>query len=109
MTIYAIEDKGQMDMALVDPRVLKTTQEKRDQIALKLEKDKYIEGLRIIDGIDGQREPVIMWEHSNPKITIKGLEYIDGNDSMKNAVKEIKDIAISIAAQAVTNVIMTKM
>ena len=107
--IYAINEKGQMNVALVDPRVLRTTAEKRDNIALMLESEGYIAGLRKIEGIDGQEKTIILWEHSMPNITIKGLEYMDSNDALKKAVQEMKDAAISLAAQTVSNIILTKM
>lgn len=107
--IYAIGEKGQMDMALIDPRTLKTTAEKRDHIAIMLEKEGYITGLRKIDGVDGQEKPVILWEYSMPEITMKGLEYMDNDDTLKKAMQEIKDAAISFASQTISNIIIAKL
>lgn len=78
--------------ALLSPEVLKTSQEKRDALALKLLSAGYIEGLRLITNIDGQKYAHILWKHSAPTVTLRGLEYLEENSLMKKA----KDLAKGI-------------
>ena len=76
----------------LDPEILKTTAPKRDNLVLKLLDSGYITGIRIIDGIDGQRMPHILWASSRPSVTLQGLEYLEENSMMKKA----KDLAKGI-------------
>ena len=96
-------------MAMIDPRVLRMEAQKRDQLALMLEGEGYIKGLRKIEGIDGQEKTMILWDRSYPEITLAGREYMNSNAALKKAVEEIKNTAIAIAAQTVSNVILSQM
>lgn len=51
--IKAREGKPVFCQSLVSEEALCMTEEQRDKAALLLQKNGYIEGLRIIDGIDG--------------------------------------------------------
>lgn len=103
--IRAGEGQPRFNASLVDSAVVKTDDATRDNLALKLQKEGYIDGLCIIDGIDNAERPVIAWSASKPEVTIKGLEYIDNSDSLKRAFTEIKSAGVAAAAQAVSNTI----
>lgn len=103
--IRAGEGQPRFNAALVDSAVIKTDNVTRDNLALKLQKEGYIDGLCIIDGIDNVERPVIAWSASKPEVTIKGLEYIDNSDSLKRAFADIKSAGVTAAAQAVSNTI----
>lgn len=103
--IRAGEEHPGFNTALVDSAVIKADDATRDRLALKLQKEGYIDGLCIIDGIDNAERPVIAWSASKPEITIKGLEYKDNSDSLKRAFAEIRSAGVAVAAQAVSNTI----
>ncbi len=50
--IRAAESLPRFDVALVDPAVLQTTAVKRDRLAIRLQKEGYVEGLCAVDGLD---------------------------------------------------------
>ena len=93
------------NVALVDPSVLRCTAGERDRMALKLRKEGYIDGLFVIDGIDNARADLIRWDLSEPEVTVSGLVFMDENEPLKKAFREISDAAVDVAAQAVANTI----
>lgn len=103
--IKAGEDSEEFNLALVSERALGLTEKQRDKAALLLYKNGYIEGLRVIDGIDGQRVPVICWEFSHPAITLQGLEYIEESKPLKKAFAALRDMDVEVAAQVTSNTI----
>lgn len=103
--IKASEESPAFDVALVDEKVLKTTSTRRDLLAVKLQKANYIEGLLVIDGIDNQASPVVMWNQSKPEITLAGLEWMETNAPLRKAITELKDAGTSIAAKIVSNML----
>ena len=104
--IHAGEENPPFNLALIDEKVLQTTAAKRDRLAIKLQKEGYVEGLFVIDDIDNQPVPVVMWNASKPEITLKGLEYIASNSSLQKALKEIAKATISSALAMVSNAAM---
>lgn len=103
--IRAGEGQATFNCALVDEKVVKAPAAKRDVLAIKLQKEGLVDGLFVVDDIDNQPFPVVMWEYSHPTVTLAGLEYIDTNSALKKALQEMKEAGISFAAQAVANVI----
>ncbi len=89
--------------ACVTEEALCMTERQRDDAALLLYNNGYIDGLRIIDGIDGQRRPYIMWSFSNPTITLKGYEFIDESQPLKKAFKALREVSIAAATQLIAN------
>lgn len=89
--------------ACVSEEALDMTEQQRDDAALLLYQNDYIDGLRIIDGIDGQRKPHIMWSFSYPTITLKGYEFIDESQPLKRAFKALHEVEVSAAAQIIAN------
>lgn len=103
--IRASEEQQTFNCALVDEKVVKAPDAKRDSLAIKLQKAGLIDGLHIIDDIDNQPYPVVMWQYSNPVVTLEGLEYIQTNSPLRKALQEIKDEGISFAAQTIANML----
>ena len=95
------EGQKVFDCALVDEKVMKAPAAKRDSLAIKLQKEGLIDGLFVVDDIDNQPLPVVMWEYSHPSITLAGLEYIDTNSALKKARRELRDIGAAVAGQAI--------
>ena len=104
--IKASENSSTFNVSLVDPRLIKATAADRDRLALKLQKEALIEGLFVIDGIDNQSVPVVLWDRSKPAITIKGLEFMRSNDPFRKAVSEIKETVLATASVVLGNAIM---
>ena len=95
------EDNPPFDVALVSPKALKTTEAKRDALAVKMQKAGYVEGLWVEDGIDNMQRPAVLWNASSPEVTLKGLEYVATNSTLRKAGREIAGIGEDIAAKAV--------
>lgn len=106
--IEAGEEAPVFSCALIDEKTLKTTSNQRDRMALKLQKAGYIDGLYIVDDLDNMQIPVIMWEYSNPTVTLSGLQYMQENSAFKKAAQELKDAGISLASQTIANIISTR-
>ena len=103
--IRASEESPVFDVALIDEKVLKTTDVNRDSLAVKLQKAGYIEGLVIIDDVGNQKVPYVAWEKSKPAVTLEGLTWMQENKPLRKAINELKDDGISVAAKAVSNYI----
>lgn len=107
--IRASEDKPCFDLALVDEKAVKVDAKTRDLLAVKLLKAGYIEGLNVVDDIDNQTAPYVAWSHSRPSVTLAGLEYMQENSAFRKAAEEIKQDALAVASQVVSNVIISKL
>lgn len=103
--IKASEKSSVFDMALVNEKVLKTTDKQRDVLAVKLQKAGYIEGLYHIKDVDNLTVPFIIWEKSKPYVTIEGMEWMQTNEALRKAIEELKKVSISIAVETVSNMI----
>lgn len=101
--IKASEELRSFSADMVSPKVLRTTEAKRDSIAVKLQRSGYVEGLSIVDDIDNAPYPAVMWGASSPTVTIKGLEFIQTCSPLRKAGAEIKDIGENIAAKAISS------
>lgn len=103
--VRAGEGKAAFNCALVDEQAIKAPNEKRDALAIKLQKAGYLEGLFIVDDVDSQPHPVVLWEYSRPAVTLAGLEYTETNAPLRKALQEIKSGAVAAAAQTVAKVL----
>ena len=103
--IRANEGNLVFNTSLVDEKIIKADAKTRDWIALQLQKEGYIEGLFVIDDIDNMERPYIMWDASTPHLTIKGIEFINENQPLRKAMKEIKDVGVAVASQTLSNTI----
>lgn len=90
--ILAAEKAEEWDEKRLLPEALKTTEENRDRLTLKLCDAGYITGLHIIRDVDDLEKPVILWQKSRPTLTIAGLEYLENNGMMQ----KVKAIAKGI-------------
>lgn len=88
--IRALELAEEPDLALLSPDALKATEIERNNILLKMQEEGLITGLAVIEGIDGHQRPFIMWQRSMPRVTMKGLEYMEENSMMKKAKNLLK-------------------
>lgn len=86
--IRASEDQGTFNLAYVRESALQTTERDRDNLAIKLQKAGYIEGLYIVDDIDNQKYPVVLWKASRPTVTLEGLQYIHETEPIQNVIRE---------------------
>ena len=100
--VSAAEERDAFDPAFVDERVLKAPPAARDRAAIKAIKAGYLDGLHVTDG-------AILWERSTPYVTIAGLEYLSTNAAARQIIQELKDAAVSFAAQAVETAISYKL
>lgn len=91
-----------MQTELFDVKVLKTDESTRDSLIIKLQKEGYIDGFFIVDDIDNQTYPVIMWNASLPSITIKGMTFIEENKPLRKAIDALKNTVLGSAAEKVT-------
>ena len=91
------------NMALVSEAALGMPEAERDKAARRLYENGYIDGLKVIDGIDGQRVPFIYWPGSKPSVTLKGLEYMEECKPLKKAFKALRDMGTQISAQVIAN------
>ena len=94
------EQNPPFNVALVDEKALKTTARNRDLLAIKLRNGGYIDGLVTNEDIDNA-EPAVQWQCSNPRITLKGMEYMQTCKPLKRAGRQLKDIGTEIAAKAI--------
>jgi len=105
VAVKACQDEDVFNVNLVDEKVLKATSKQRDRVAVQLQKEGYIEGLYVIDGIDNCPVPCVLWGNSHPVLTIKGMEYVHSDSTFKSVAKELAGSAIGAATQIATNVL----
>lgn len=94
------------NMALVSEGQLRCSEKECDMLAVKLQKARYIEGLYIVDDIDNQPYPVILWEQSKPYITIAGITFIAENKPLREAIKELTKGALNALPAVVMNALL---
>lgn len=103
--VKAGQDLPVFNCALVDEKTLRTTAAARDRLAVLLRDEGLISGLFVIDDVDNQAVPVVLWPQSHPRLTLKGMEYLRDNHAVRKALQELKDAGIAMASQAIANVI----
>ena len=97
------EHDRQMNLSYYDLEVLKTDEITRDSIVAKLQKDGYVEGFFVIDDIDNQQYPYVVWNRSAPRITIKGLTFIEENKPLKKAMEAIRHTLLGVATNKLSS------
>ena len=85
-------DFSEPDYEPIKSEALGLTEERWEAIIMMLLKDGYIEGVIVKDYIR-QKKYISEFE---PKITLKGLEYLNENGMMKKIVKAAKGIKDTI-------------
>lgn len=101
--IQSQEGSAVFDTSRIEENALKTTAQKRDMLAYKLNKEGYIDGLFVVDDVDNRAYPYIAWANSHPYVTIKGLLFMQECEPFRNAAKELMDVAGQTAAAIITN------
>ncbi len=84
-------DYEEFDMEQISAESLGINENKWCKIMEMLAQNSYIQGVSVKYSIDGN----VLISTSNPRITLKGLEYLNENSFMKkaaNAAKGIKDM-----------------
>lgn len=84
-------DYDEVDMDFISPERLGISQNRWNSVIEMLAADGYIVGIAIKRGAQGE----VVLSVSTPRITLKGLEYLNENSLMKkaaNIAKGIKDI-----------------
>lgn len=98
VTIYKIlkvlekaMDFDELDMDLISAKALGISENRRLALLKMLADNGYIEGVHIRETCDG----MLLVAMPHPRITLKGLEYLEENSMMKRAyrlAKGIKDV-----------------
>lgn len=99
--IRAAEERPVWDPSFVSEKVLKASARERDILACKLQKAGLIEGLITTEGIDNAPKNTVLWEQSEPEVTLKGIEYMETDSTFLKAAKEIGKMGLGIAASVV--------
>lgn len=98
-SIRASENMPAFDPNMVDPSVLRCDEKTRDLLAVKLQKEGYVEGLFVVDDIDNQPRPVVLWNASRPSVTIAGMEFAQECKPLRKALEEVRKESVQVAAQ----------
>ena len=101
--VKVCEHERKMNMTLFDVNVLKTDEATRDSIVVKLQESGYVKGFVIIDDMDNQAYPAVVYNSSNPRITIEGMTFIAENQPLKKAIEELKNAACNAASGILSN------
>lgn len=87
-------DAEEFDVDLISPEVLGITKERRDRLLIELQDNGYISGILHKQYI---RQGNDIITNVSPKITLKGLEYLEDNSTMKKVADTLKDV-INVAS-----------
>lgn len=82
-------DYDEPDMTCISAEALKLTDHRWLMVMEMLSKEGYIDGLSVQRGIDGS----VVISSSTPRITLKGLEYLQENSLMNKAAELAKGVA----------------
>lgn len=88
-------DRDEFDALQLDPEVLGISENRRDALLVMIQKEGYIEGLRLVQ-YDGMDAPKVLMKLSHPRITLKGLEYLEENSFMRRAADIAKGIVDAV-------------
>ena len=82
-------DYDEPDMERISAKALGLSEQRWTALMSMLAKEGYVEGISIQKSVDGETAISI----SNPRITLKGLEYLQENSLMKKAAALAKGVA----------------
>lgn len=88
--LHKMMDFSEPDFTPIFPEQLGITETRWEQLMIMLQKNGYIEGLRIYSFLDSPGEHI--YKPLSPKITLQGLEYLSENSVMKKAANAAKGI-----------------
>ena len=75
----------------LSPDMLGTSQTRLEALLLMLREDGYIAGLHVVQ-YDGMARPKVLLAQSAPRITLKGLEYLEENSLMRKAANALRGV-----------------
>lgn len=84
-------DFDEFDSNRISPSVLGVSKERRNKLLIEMQREGYIDGL-IVEHWLGTSSSCIE-EPIKPTITLKGLEYLSENSTMRKAANLVKGIA----------------
>ena len=102
--VIACEEHG-FSMDYFSEKVIGADEAKRDRFTYKLYKEGLIDGIVVLDELNGVYGHPIAWRVSHPEITIKGMEFLRENKSARSAIDNIKNIAAGAASAAIQAII----
>ena len=82
-------DYEEVDISFISAERFNLTERRWAAIMEMLAKEKYVDGISVKRSIDGE----IVLSLSNPRITLRGLEYLQENSTMKKIAGLAKGIA----------------
>ncbi|MGN0243861.1 MAG: YjcQ family protein [Lachnospiraceae bacterium] len=91
--LEAAMDYEEFDFNRISAEALGITEERWCRLMEMLSDDGYVKGIRITRSVDG----FVQVSRSDPRITLKGLEYLNENSFMQKASNLAKGIADIIA------------
>lgn len=86
--LRASMDYEEFDSRLISAEYLKISEPRRVALMMMLVQAGYITGITFDEGAGGD----IMMSISRPRLTLKGLEYLEENTLMKKAYRAVKGI-----------------
>lgn len=105
--LLSCEDSTKWDPLLLDHNVLKVSERKRDNTLFRMQEEGLLCGVEEKSFI-GDVEPKADISCERPRVTIKGIEFLETNSLMNKAGEELKEAAISFAAQTAANLMLKK-
>lgn len=84
-------DRDEFDALQLDPEALGVSENRRNALLAMIQKEGYVEGLRLVQ-YDGMNASKVLMKLSHPRITLKGLEYLEENSFMRRAADIAKGI-----------------
>lgn len=82
-------DYDEVDLSFISAEHLNLTERRWTAIMEMLAKERYVEGISVKRSVDGE----VALSLSNPRITLRGLEYLQENTMMKKAANLAKGVA----------------
>lgn len=94
--LEAALDCAELDIDPISPFRLGITRERWEQLLIMLQDEGYIKGLVLAKSLGDSRRHIA--EPIEPEITIKGLEYLANNATIKKAARLAKGIKDVVSA-----------
>lgn len=90
MAIQASMDYDEFDCNSISPEVLHVSEQRRDALIAMIVEEGLVDGIEIMSTYGGNIGIKIM---GKPRLTLKGLTYLEDNSTMAKASKAVKYIA----------------
>lgn len=86
--LHTAMDYDEVDLERLSPESLRISPQRRNSILEMLVREGYIDGVTVKRSADGYLEISI----AAPRITLKGLEYLEENSMMKKVASAVKGV-----------------